>query len=117
MERELSRLTDGSREWSGLSSDNAVLEPLNRRGPRPLPLRAGDWNEVTLARADGKVTLTLNGKLIYQRSVDFGGDHSFGFFFDRTKSAAKIRSVVMTGDWPKTLPEDFIKNPAVVASE
>ncbi|MFT4555989.1 MAG: hypothetical protein ACI92S_001326 [Planctomycetaceae bacterium] len=106
-------MTSGGFEWTGLPADNALLEPLSRRGPRPLPLRKGDWNSVTLSRADGKVTLTLNDEMIYQRAVDFGGDDSFGFYRDRTKSAAKIRNVVMTGDWPETLPADVLKNPAV----
>jgi hypothetical protein len=105
-------MTDGDREWTGLPSDNAVVEPLNRRGPRPLPLKERDWNTVTLARSDGKVTLSLNDTVIYQRAIDFGGDHTFGFYRDRTKSA-KIRDVIMTGDWPETLPEDFIANPAI----
>ncbi len=109
-------MTDGDSEWTGLPTGNAVLEPLNRRGPRPSPLKENDWNVVTLAREDGKVTLSLNGDVIYQRAIDFGGDHTFGFYRDRTKSSVKIRNVVMTGDWPEALPEDFIASPAVVAS-
>ena len=96
-----------------MPADNALLEPLSRRGPRPLPLKEGDWNAVTLSRADGKVTLTLNDEVIYQRAVDFGGDHSFGFYRDRTKTSVKIRNVVMTGDWPETLPDDVLENPTV----
>ena len=106
-------MTSGGFEWTGLPADNKLLEPLNRRGPRPLPLKEGDWNAVTLARANGKVTLTLNGEVIYQRVIDFGGDHSFGFYRDRTQTAAKIRNVVMTGDWPETLPADVLENPTV----
>ena len=108
-------MTSGGFEWTGLPADNALLEPLSRRGPRPLPLKEGDWNSVTLSRADGKVTLTLNDEMIYQRAVDFGGDHSFGFYRDRTKTGVKIRNVVMTGDWPETLPADCVANPAIVA--
>jgi hypothetical protein len=106
-------MTSGGFEWTGLPADNALLEPLSRRGPRPLPLKEGDWNAVTLSRADGKVTLTLNDEVIYQRAVDFGGDHSFGFYRDRTKTSVKIRNVVMTGDWPETLPDDVLENPTV----
>ena len=106
-------MTSGGFEWTGLPADNKLLEPLNRRGPRPLPLKEGDWNAVTLAQADGKVTLTLNGEVIYQRVVDFGGNHSFGFYRDRTQTSAKIRNVVMTGDWPETLPADVLENPTV----
>ena len=106
-------LTDGANEWTGLPADNALLEPLSRRGPRPLPLKESDWNSVKLARADGKVAISLNDEVIYQRVVDFGGDHKFGFYRGRGETAAKIRNVVMTGDWPETLPADVLENPTV----
>lgn len=106
-------MTSGDFEWTGLPADNALLEPLSRRGPRPLPLKEGEWNSVRLARADGKVTVTLNSDVIYQRVVDFGGDLSFGFYRNRTETAARIRNVVMTGNWPESLPEDCLANPAV----
>jgi hypothetical protein len=86
-------MTSGGFEWTGLAADNKLLEPLNRRGPRPLPLKEGEVD--------------------YQRAIDFGGDHSFGFYRDRTQTAAKIRNVVMTGDWPETLPADVLENPTV----
>ncbi len=106
-------LTVGANEWTGLPIDNALLEPLSRRGPRPLPLNEGDWNKVTLARAAGKATLTLNGEVVYQRTIDFGGDHNFGFYRGQGETTAKIRNVVMTGDWPETLPADVLENPTV----
>ena len=110
-------ITDGDLEWSELPPDNATLEPLNRRGPRPLPLRENDWNKVTLARADGKVTVSLNGELIYNRSVDYGGDLTFGLYRDAAASAVRVRNVVMTGDWPQALSEELLQNPAAVAGE
>jgi hypothetical protein len=106
-------MTDGPNEWTRLPIDNALLEPLSRRGPRPLPLKEGDWNRVTLARVAGKATLTLNGEVIYLRTIDFGGDHKFGFYRGRGETTAKIRNVVMTGDWPETLPDDVLENPTV----
>lgn len=109
-------MTSGDAEWTGLPADNSLLEPLSRRGPRPAPLMEGEWNAVKIARENGQVTVTLNGELIYQRVVDFAGDHTFGFYRDRTRSAARIRNVVMSGDWPESLPEDCLANPAVTGS-
>lgn len=106
-------MTAGINEWTGLPLENALLEPLSRRGPRPLPLNEDSWNKVTLTRESGKATLTLNGEVVYQRTIDFGGDHTFGFYRGRDETAAKIRNVVMTGDWPETLPADALENPAV----
>ena len=34
-------MTDGAYERSGLSPDNARIEPANRRGPEKLPIKAG----------------------------------------------------------------------------
>jgi hypothetical protein len=110
-------MTDGNREWSGLPEDNTTLEPLSRRGGRNIPLKKGEWNAATLARADGKLTLTLNGTLIYERAVDFGGDLQFGLFRDRTKHAVKVHNVKLTGDWPETVPVDCLKNPTIVTDE
>jgi len=107
-------ITDGDREWTGLSADNATLEPLNRRGPAELPLQEDGWNKMTIARQEGRVTLTLNEELIYERPVDYSGDHLFGLYHDRSASAVRVRKVVMTGDWPESLPEEFLKNPAAV---
>ncbi|MFG0296608.1 MAG: DUF1583 domain-containing protein, partial [Maioricimonas sp. JB045] len=102
-------VTSGNVEWTGLPEDNALLEPLNRRGPRQPPLKQNDWNEVTLARADGKVELSLNGEMIYQRPVDEDSNSTFGLYRDRTREAVRVRNVVMTGDWPETVPEDLLQ--------
>ena len=104
-------ITDGERDWTGLPEDNATLEPLNRRGPRPLPLKEKDWNAVELSRSENKITLTLNGKTIYERPLDFAGATNFGLFRDPSKAAVRVRNVILTGDWPETIPEEFLKNP------
>ena len=104
-------ITDTEFDWTGLPADNATLEPLNRRGPRPLPLKEKEWNRVELRRSEGKINLLLNDELIYVRSADFAGDLCFGVYHDCSATSAVFRSAVMTGDWPETLPEDFLKNP------
>jgi len=105
-------VTDGQNEWSGLTSDNSLTEPLCRRGPLNLPLKANDWNHVTVNRShDDVLTVSLNDVEIYERPVDWFGDQRFGFFRNPTVGGVKIRNVVLTGDWPETVPEDFFKNP------
>ncbi len=96
-------LTDTGNEWTGLPEDNTVIEPLNRRGAKSLPLKAKDWNSVTLKLSGGKVNVTLNGEGIYERPLDdIHGRHP-GFYHDRNKTTAQIRNVVLTGDWPEKL--------------
>jgi Tol biopolymer transport system component len=107
-------LTDGDREWTGLAEDNAVVEPFNRRGPRELPLKPGDRNRATLAMADGKATLSLNGKQVYQRAIESENDRRFGFYHDRHQSAVRVRNVVMQGDWPEHLPDDLLTDLAAM---
>ena len=109
-------MTNGSREWTGLETDNNVVEPLNRRGPRQLPLKENDWNRLTLTRAEQSVTLTLNDVAIYQRPIDWAGDLRFGLYRHRTApgpqtTGAQIRNVVLTGDWPEKVPQEFHENP------
>jgi len=99
-------ITDGAFDWTGLPPDNATMEPLNRRGPRPLPLEERDWNEVSLAVIKDKIELELNGTLIYTRPVDFSGVKHFGFYRTADAPAPRIKEVVLTGDWPEQLPAD-----------
>lgn len=110
-------VTDGDLNWTGLGADNAVTEPLNRRGPKPLPLKRNDWNHVNLALTEQFVTISLNGVTVYQRPIDVSADHRFGFYHHQSIPGAMIRNVVMTGDWPETLPQEFLDNPMLTAAE
>ena len=107
---ELHWLTDGADEWTGLPEDNTIIEPLNRRGPRNLPLKNNDWNAVRLKITDGKVLLSLNDQEIYERSLeDFSGTH-FGIYHDRRATSARVRNVVLSGDWPEKLSKEQLGN-------
>ena len=105
-------VTDGSRDWTGLSIDHVVAEPLNRRGPKRLPLKSNAWNRLTLARTEATVTLTLNGDLVYERAVDWSGDDRFGLY--RIREAQQVRNITLTGDWPTSLPAEFLVNPTAL---
>jgi Tol biopolymer transport system component len=114
-------ITDGANEWTGLSPDNAIAEPLNRRGPRPLPLRVGDWNRLNISLEDEAVTLALNDTVIYQHRLEkkqtpLASEQQFGLFHDRLRNSVRVRNIVMTGDWPKTLPDAVLQNLAVAAN-
>lgn len=104
-------ITSGETEWTGLQSDNAAIEPLNRRGPRPLPLKENQWNAVVVKRSGGKCHITLNDELIYQRPDDVDIAPQFGLYRAERTEPSRVRNVVMTGDWPETLPADFATEP------
>jgi len=110
-------MTNGRREWTGLDADNNVVEPLNRRGPRQLPLQMNDWNRLTLTRSEQSVTITLNDVAIYQRPIDWTGDLRFGLYRHPTAAGAQIRNVTLTGDWPETVPQEFLENPTLTLDE
>ncbi|WDQ16277.1 DUF1583 domain-containing protein [Rhodopirellula sp. P2] len=104
-------LTTGSNDWTTLPMDNAALEPLSRRGPRSLPLKPNEDNDVRLELFGGKVLVHLNDELVYQRDLEPGAGTQFGLYRSSRGAPAKIQSVVMKGDWPETIPEEFLANP------
>jgi hypothetical protein len=107
-------MTDGDQEWTGLSEDNSVVEPLNRRGPKPLPLMAGEWNGVTVELKRDILTLSLNDETIYTRQMEPENERTFGFYHDKNRSAVRVRNVVMRGDWPEQLTDQQLNNLAAV---
>lgn len=108
-------ITNGDREWIGLAEDNAVVEPLNRRGQKPLQLVAGQWNRVTLALENDTLTLSLNDAAIYVREMETDSERTFGFYHDQTRSEVRVRNVVMRGDWPERLTDEQLNGLTVVS--
>ena len=104
-------ITTGESEWTGLSEDNMAMEPLNRRGPRTLPLQTGDWNAVQVDLVDGELLVQLNGELIYQRLMETDRGAQFGLYRPKRTSQARIRNPVMKGNWPDTVPDGFLEDP------
>ena len=109
-------LTDNDNEWTGLAADNAIIEPLNRRGPRSLPITKADWNKVTMKLTEGKISLSFNGEEICQRSVEDISNRHIGFYHDRNTSAVQIRNVVLTGNWPEQISVEQLQQLAASTS-
>ncbi|QEL19722.1 DUF1583 domain-containing protein [Limnoglobus roseus] len=91
-------LTTGSEDWTGLPTDNAT--PV--AGAAKLTLKEKDWNAVTVATTADGVMITLNGTPVYEGKAE-ATDRTFGFFHFRDQTAARVRNVVLTGNWPKKL--------------
>ncbi len=109
-------ITSGASEWTGLETDNAALEPLNRRGPRPLPIHDGEWNSVRVELTDAKVQIQLNNELVYERPIDPGSLRQFGLYRANRMAEIRVRNATMTGDWPETIPEDFMVDPVAITA-
>lgn len=90
-----------------------TIEPLNRKGPRTLPLKPQDWNAITLQLRDGKLQLALNGETIYVRPVVDLSSHHPGFIHNPHQTSARIRKVTLTGgtSWPATLTPEQMAHP------
>ncbi len=97
-------LVDEGPDWTGLAVDNAIDEPASRRGPKALPLKPGAFNTVALAVSrDDVLSIELNGTLVYERKLGPEIDRRFGLFHDRSRTAARVKNVVLTGNWPEKL--------------
>ncbi|MFI5456257.1 MAG: DUF1583 domain-containing protein [Isosphaerales bacterium] len=99
-------MTTGGMNLSGLAADNAALEPGNRRGPTPLPLKPGQWNTLKLRFGGGRVTLELNGQAIYDRAIEPAIGRQFGLFHFKDQTAAQARNIVLKGQWPEALSNE-----------
>ncbi|HEY4260839.1 MAG TPA: DUF1583 domain-containing protein, partial [Schlesneria sp.] len=96
-------LTDAQYERGGLAPDNLFVEQDYRRGTA-MPLKASDWNKISLKLKGDIVTLALNGDTIYERPLDSNNLRNFGFFRYAGDTDARVKNVVYRGNWPKTLP-------------
>jgi hypothetical protein len=93
-------------DWTGLKADNVADVPAERRQPDRLPLKEKDWNAATI-RLDGTVAvLELNGQEVYRRDVGPEADTTFGLYHDKSRTAVRVRNVVLRGNWPAALSSE-----------
>lgn len=83
-----------------IPNDNSIVESDCQRGPKTLPLKNGDWNLISMSRRENAVEITLNGELVFLRSLSEMADFRPGFFRYFTQEA-RIRNVKLSGDWPE----------------
>ena len=95
-------ITDGAdQEWTGLSDDNSIASQ-DFTTPE-VPLNVNQWNKVQLAISEGVVEISLNGKALGRRKIKSDNDQKFGFFHYKDRTEARVRNVVLRGDWPKQI--------------
>ena len=101
-------LTDGSLDRTELGPENLAGPLPGSNASSPLPLKPGQWNQLTIAVNEAEVILHLNGQQICETRVDAfidaSNDRVFGLFHFADQTEAKVRNVRMRGSWPKTLP-------------
>ena len=105
-------LTDGDgNDWTGLAVDNAVDDPAPGPGAKPLPLKADAWNTLRLSLSKEGVKLELNGTPVYEGKLGPDNDRVFGLFHYKDQTEARVRQVVLRGDWPEKLPPEVLGRP------
>lgn len=98
-------LTDGPFDGTELGPDNLSNRLDEEHSTSPIPLNAGQWNQMKVVLNEQSVTLELNGQTICRTSIDSANDRVFGLFHYADQTEARVRNVVMRGSWPTTLPE------------
>jgi hypothetical protein len=100
-------MTAGADDLSGLPANNAIEEPANRRGSAPIPLKPGEWNSLKLELVADKVVIDLNGRRIYERSLEPERQRQFGLFHYKDQTEARARNFVLRGRWPERFTPDL----------
>ncbi|HTU90940.1 MAG TPA: DUF1583 domain-containing protein [Gemmataceae bacterium] len=88
---------DGN-DWTGLDADNAV------EAPGSVSLKANEWNQLQLSLTADGAKIEVNGVAVCQRKLETS-DSAFGLFHYKNRTAARVRNVVLTGDWSDKLSE------------
>lgn len=110
-------ITDGQYDTSSIGPENAFERPECRRGPVRLPLRSEAWNRLEVSLVGERTQLKLNGVLVYERDLEPANRRTFGLFRYADRDL-RVRSVVMRGDWPMTIPptaDQPYADPAIAA--
>ncbi len=91
-----------------LDAGNVLDDPAGRRGA--VALKAGDWNAATVRIKGSTLALEINGTIVYERTLDPDDDRSFGLYHDKARTSARVRKVVLRGDWPTEFGPDRRSN-------
>ncbi len=95
----------------GLTPDNAVIDPRSRPDRAGIPLRPNNWNSMVVTISDQTARLSLNGTDIYAHPLAAADSRLFGFFHYRSHSQARVRAVVLRGNWLSTLSPEELSQP------
>jgi Protein of unknown function (DUF1583)/Protein of unknown function (DUF1581) len=99
---------DGEKEWLGTDPEQRVIDPEARQLSKA-QLRERDWNTLSIRWMNGVATLTVNGQAVYERKWDSATAPQFGFYHNPSASQVRVRNITLSGNWPKTLPENLFE--------
>lgn len=101
---KIHRITNGPLDASNAAPDHIRSDSSIEQQAGKLPLNADAWNHMSVTANGSKVTLRLNGEIVFLHGLDQSNDRSFGLFHYADATEVKVRNVTMRGDWPMSLP-------------
>ena len=96
-------ITDAQFETSTLAPGNRTIIPSDQRSKGELRLLEKQWNKLRLELTGDIVSLHLNDTLIYERELPRSAQRTFGLFHFADRTAARVRNIRYSGNWPKAL--------------
>ncbi len=97
------RITNGNHDHTELDPANQ-FSVSNQFADQSVPLRNSDWNTGCMKIRGDSITIQINGQSVFEGSVKEHSDRNFGFFYYADATEARIRNVILKGDWPKVVP-------------
>lgn len=94
-------ITNGLYESTDLDPLNQTAEGNTAAG---VPLEEKAWNRATLSVQGNQLRLTVNEQPVYSGTIGITNDRSFGLFHFADQSEARVRNIVVRGNWPKQIP-------------
>ena len=85
----------------------AQLEPQQKPIAGDVIPKDGEWNKISMTRKQDTVQVQLNGQTIAELPVT-NQTARFGFSRPHGKSC-RIKEMILTGDWPETLPANLME--------
>ena len=98
--------TVAERKRMMLTEDNRAEDPVGKQ-LSSVQLKDKAWNRLSLRCEGDDVVLSVEGKDVYRRQTHPEEGASFGFFADPTGPQARVRNVILSGDWPTELPKQL----------
>ena len=97
-------VTNGTWDPTDLAPGNRTTEVSSTGDGTPLPLLPNAWNRVSLQLNGDTVAVTLNDELVCRSDLHPTNNRTFGLFHFCDQTEARVRNIVLQGNWPRTLP-------------
>ncbi len=92
-------VTNGAYDATALDPQNSHPEPSTA-----VNLREDEWNHATIRITGDAILIIVNNEKVYAGDLHPANDRTFGLFHYCDLTEARVRKVVLKGNWPTELP-------------